>query len=140
MDMSRSERPQSKRRSNTHKTMARRKRTSPAVDRASTRASSLKSIDAALDLGNKLTLAGYNKVIDDTTTLLNDYNTKLSELDGALTLLEEAESSLDELSNRMLKGVAVKFGENSTEYEQAGGTRTSERKAPERKAQPTPTK
>ena len=44
------------------------------------------------------------------------------------------EKALDQLSTRMLKAVAVKFGENSDEYEKAGGKRTSERKRPQRKA------
>ena len=44
--------------------MARRKRTSPSLDRASTRASALQSIDENLDLGNGLTLAAFNTAID----------------------------------------------------------------------------
>ena len=38
----------------------------------------------------------------------------------------------------MLAAVGVEYGKNSTEYELAGGTRKSERKAPVRKAK-TPT-
>ena len=38
----------------------------------------------------------------------------------------------------MLAAVGVKYGKDSTEYEQAGGTRTSERKSPSRKSSPTP--
>jgi hypothetical protein len=34
----------------------------------------------------------------------------------------------------MLAAVGVKYGKDSSEYEKAGGTRTSERKAPLRKA------
>jgi hypothetical protein len=33
----------------------------------------------------------------------------------------------------MLAGVGSKYGKDSSEYEQAGGTRTSERKPPVRK-------
>ena len=112
--------------------MARRKRTSPAVDRASTRSSALESIDKNLDLGSGLTLTAYNKAIDDTDMLLSEYNTKLSELDGLLNQLEAAENTLDELSGRMLAGVGVKYTKNSGEYEKAGGTRTDERKSPVR--------
>ena len=109
--------------------MARRKRTSPAVDRASTRSSALESVDANLDLGNNLTLAAYNTAISNTDDLLSEYNTKLSELDGLLNKLETAEAKLDELSGRMLAAVGVKYGKDSDEYEKAGGTRTSERKS-----------
>jgi hypothetical protein len=113
--------------------MARRKRTSPAVEHASTRSSALESIDMNLDLGNGLTVAAYNKALEDTDALLSQYNTTLSELDGLLTQLEGAEVNLDGLSARMLAAVGVKYGKNSEEYEKAGGTRSSERKTPQRK-------
>lgn len=109
--------------------MARRKRTSSAVDRASTRSSALESIDANLDLGNNLTLAAYNAALKATDDQLSAYNTKLSELDGLLNQLEKSESDLDELSTRMLAAVGVKYGKNSDEYEKAGGTRADERKS-----------
>lgn len=109
--------------------MARRKRTSPAVDKASTRSSALESIDKNLDLGSGLTLAAYNAAIKATDDLLSEYNTKLSELDGLLNKLEKSETDLDDLSGRMLAGVGVKFGKNSDEYEKGGGTRTDERKS-----------
>ncbi len=118
--------------------MARRKRTSPAVDRAKARTNGLESIDANLDLGNSLTLAAYKLAIADAETKLNDYNRKLSELDADLNVLEATEGTLEELSSRMLAGVGVKFGKDSAEYEQAGGTRSSERKSPARKPQPQP--
>lgn len=109
--------------------MARRKRTSPAVDHASTRSSALESIDENLDLGNNLTLVAYNAAIKATDDLLSKYNTKLSELDGLLNQLETSETKLDELSGRMLAAVGVKYSKDSDEYEKAGGTRTSERKS-----------
>jgi hypothetical protein len=106
--------------------MARKKRTSPEVDAAKIRAASLESIDAALDLGNGQTLASYNAAIAATEKQLNTYNTKLSELDEMLNNLEESETALADLSERMLAGVASKFGKNSTDYEKAGGKRKSE--------------
>lgn len=120
--------------------MARRKRTSPAVDRASTRSAALESIDKNLDLGNGMSLTAYNKALADTDKLLSEYNTKLSELDGLLNRLEQAEESLDDMSSRMLAAVGVKFGKKSDEYEQAGGTRSDERKAPVRAAKADTTK
>jgi len=106
--------------------MARKKRTSPEVDAAKIRAASLKSIDAALDLGNGQTLASYNAAIEGTEGQLNTYNTKLSDLDEMLNKLETSETALADLSERMLAGVASKYGKNSTEYEKAGGKRKSE--------------
>ena len=114
--------------------MARRKRASAAVDRASTRSAALESIDKKLDLGNGMTLAAYNKALTETDAMLSAYNTRLSEVDGLLNQLEEAEKNLDDMSVRMLAGVAVKFGKDSEEYEKAGGTRPGDRKNSARKA------
>ena len=113
--------------------MARRKRTSTSITNAKTRANGLTSINPALDLGNGLTLAAFIAQIGAVEGKLEGYNQKLSELDADLNALETAEGALDELSSRMLAATGVKFGKNSSEYEQAGGTRPSERKSAARK-------
>src|SRR3989442_978003 len=108
--------------------MARRKRTSPSLDRARTRLDSLKSIDPNLDLGNGKTVPAYDALIKALDGQLSQYNTDLSVLDGSLDALEKAEASLDAETEAMLASVGVKFTKDSTEYEKAGGTRKSERK------------
>ena len=118
--------------------MARRKRTSTSIENAKARANGLKSIDTALDLGNSLTLASFNTQVKSVEDKLDEYNQKLSDLDAQLNALETAESALDVLSSRMLAATGVKFGKDSTQYEQAGGTRTSERKTAARKSRTTP--
>ena len=118
--------------------MARRKRTSDSIARAETRAAGLNSIDPKLDLGNGLTLDGYRKTIADAKSALEKYNTALSELDSLQNAVQSSEVDLDELSARMLAAVGVKFGKDSDEYEQAGGTRSSERKSPQRNSAPAP--
>ena len=45
----------------------------------------------------------------------------------------KSRKSVAEYSNRMLSGVATRFGKDSNEYEAAGGVRKSERKKPQRK-------
>lgn len=39
---------------------------------------------------------------------------------------------------RMLAGIGARFGKDSSEYEQAGGVRKSDRKFPPRKTKATP--
>jgi hypothetical protein len=115
-------------------TMARKKRTSPAAEKAATRAAALSSISPTLDLGNGLTLAAYNaaiaKINTPTTGQLAVYNASLSSLDAQLNNLQASETSLNTMSESMLAGVGVKYGKDSNEYEEAGGTRKSERAAP----------
>lgn len=106
--------------------MARKKRTSTALEKAKIRIASLKSIDPALNLNGGLTLASYEAQTDDTEAKLELYNTKLSELDKLLNELQASEILLNTLSARILAGVGVVYGKDSSEYEQAGGTRTSE--------------
>lgn len=111
--------------------MAYKRRTSSKIEEAQLRAASLEAINPALDLGNGLTLAAYRTEITAAQALLTAYNAKLAEADAALNRLQAEEKALNTLTSRMLAGVGVKYGKDSNEYEQAGGTRTSEiRRAP----------
>jgi hypothetical protein len=47
--------------------------------------------------------------------------------------LKEKEKLLRAFSERMLTGVAAKFGKDSEQYQKAGGTKKSERRRPKRK-------
>ena len=116
--------------------MGRRKRTSPVIESANTRAASLASISPTLDLGGDMTLVAYQAAVADAESKLDQYNTKLSELDDCLNALVAQEKSVADWSERMLAGVASKFGKDSSEYEKAGGTRKSERKKIVRKPKP----
>ena len=101
--------------------MPRKKNTSPALEKARPRAAALASIDAKLDLGNSLTLAGYTAQIEAVQRQLDDYNRLLSLVEEAKNKLEAGEKALAGLSEQMLIGVAYKFGKDSNEYEKAGG-------------------
>lgn len=66
---------------------------------------------------------------------------KRTELTGLITNRDVKTSSLNDLVSRARSGVRASFGPDSTEYEQVGGTRRSERKSPARKtksSKPTP--
>ena len=54
-------------------------------------------------------------------------------IDGQLDKVEGMEKDLDTMSKNMLVGVRIKHGEDSAEYEMAGGTKASDRKRPVRK-------
>lgn len=110
--------------------MARAKKTSKTVEDARGRLAGLKAIDANLDLGNGITLKGYEKRIGDTDASLETYNTTLSLVDEQKNVFETNENDLKDYHERILLGVGSKFGKNSVEYEKAGGTKKSERKKP----------
>jgi hypothetical protein len=108
--------------------MAYKKRSTSHYELAITRLAALKSIDTKMDLGNGLSVALYENAITDLRTKIDDYNTYLSLVDEKKNLIAESESKLQDLSERMLAGVASKFGKNTDEYEKAGGVKKSDRK------------
>ncbi|MGR0481431.1 MAG: hypothetical protein ACTFAL_08535 [Candidatus Electronema sp. V4] len=106
--------------------MAYQRKSSKHIADAQERAANLRGIDPALDFGNDLTLAAFNAEIAATQNLLDAYNAKLAKADAAGNDFKAAEKRLRAQSARMLAGVGVKHGKDSSEYEMAGGTRASE--------------
>jgi hypothetical protein len=84
-------------------------------------------------LGNGLTLEAYDAKNAATKAENDTYNTMKSALDGQLDKVEKLEKELDRMSVNMLAGVKIKHGDDSAEYEMAGGTRASDRKRAVRK-------
>ena len=108
--------------------MARRKKSSSTLDKAERRLTGIKSINEKLDLGNGMSAAAFEKEIVGLRKQISDYNTLLSKVDAAANNIASTEKALSSLAERMLLGVAMKYGKDSSEYEMAGGTRRSERK------------
>ena len=113
--------------------MARRKRTSAVLEAARQRMAGLKSITPTPDFGPNLTLPAYTTQINTFSGLLDNYNQMLATLDELLNTLEAAEEALQETNRRMLSAGEAQYGPDSNEYEQAGGTRKSDRKRPKPK-------
>jgi hypothetical protein len=113
--------------------MAYLKKSSLDYDGAVKRMASLKSIDPALDLGNGLSIEAYQQSIDQVVSAVESYNTQLSLADSSASNLRDKEKNLRALSERMLTGVAAKFGKDSDEYQKAGGIKKSDRRKPKRK-------
>jgi uncharacterized protein YukE len=113
--------------------MAYLKKSSKDFENAIKRMASLKSIDPALDLGNGLSVETYQQSIDQVSNVMEAYNTQLSLADSLSSNLKEKEKLLRSFTERMLTGVAAKFGKDSEQYQKAGGTKKSERKKPKRK-------
>ncbi|MCC5624809.1 hypothetical protein [Nostoc sp. CHAB 5715] len=108
--------------------MARPKRNSRILGKAETRLASIKSINSSLDVGEGLSVKDYTVKIESLRQSLEAYNTTLSNIDILLTQILENEEDLADYSEKFLRGIAYKFGNNSYEYQMAGGTRKSDRK------------
>jgi hypothetical protein len=77
-----------------------------------------------------LRLADYQAQIASGRQLLDKYNSLLTEADMMADQFDNQENVLRDLSERMLTGIATRYGKNSPQYEAAGGVRKSERKKP----------
>ena len=109
--------------------MARLRRKSTVLDTARQRLAGLKAILPAPDLGKALTMAGYETDINGYSDRQDSYNSKLATLDDETNQLDDLEQRLNDLNQRMLAAVKATYGPDSSEYEQAGGTRRSDRKS-----------
>jgi hypothetical protein len=113
--------------------MARQKRTSQVLETAHQRLAGLNSITPPPDFGTNLTLVSYTAQINAFSNKLNTYNQMIAALDDMQNQVDADEASLRETNKRMLAATEAHFGPDSSQYEQAGGTRQSERKRPTRK-------
>ncbi len=113
--------------------MAYKARKSTKLDKGRLRLDGLTAIDAKLDLGEGASVAAGTTLLATANKALSTYNQALKVADDALNELVRQEKLVDAWATRALNGVKFKFGSDSSQYEQAGGVRSSERKKPVRK-------
>lgn len=107
--------------------MARTKSSSRILENAELRSAGLKAIDPHIDFGEARNLTNMIQLIEQLRSKIDYHNTALIVINSAKTEIKELEKKLGELSEKMLIGVAFKYGKDSREYEMAGGVRKSER-------------
>jgi hypothetical protein len=98
------------------------------LEKGNTRLAAVKSIDPALDLGNGITVVNYQTQVQLLATKLATYNTTLSTIDDLYNQCIAQIDVIKDWNERILTGVATKYGKNSSQYEMAGGKKKSERK------------
>ncbi|MEH1816183.1 MAG: hypothetical protein V7K26_09185 [Nostoc sp.] len=107
--------------------MSRKKRTSRVLEKAELRSAGLKAIDSNMSFGDDCDLQNLSQAIELLRTMLDGYNTALTVIDSSKTKIDAMEKTLSNLTDKMVRGVAFKYGKDSSEYEMAGGVRDSER-------------
>ena len=105
--------------------MSRAQRTSRILDKGQLRILKLKAIDPAMDFGSDRNVDVLEEQIEQLQTKLNDYNTALAKIDTAKLEIDALERRMGDLLDQLLNGVCAKYGNDSREYEMAGGTRKS---------------
>ncbi|MBW4689153.1 MAG: hypothetical protein KME40_29695 [Komarekiella atlantica HA4396-MV6] len=107
--------------------MSRQKRTYRVLEKAELRASGLRAIDPNMDFGDTRNLQNMTQLIEQYRTKIDAYNTALAVIDSSKTEMDELDKTLNDLTEKMLIGVAFKYGKDSREYEMAGAVRKSDR-------------
>ena len=107
--------------------MSRKKRTSRVLEKAELRSTGLKAIDSNMSFDDDCNLQNLSQAIEQLRNMLDAYNTALTVIDSSKTKIDAMEKTLSNLTDKMVRGVAFKYGKDSSEYEMAGGIRDSER-------------
>ena len=79
-----------------------------------------------------LTLEKFKTAFDGLGAASSAVDAKRTELTGLMNHRDEQAGAVHELVTRARSGFRAVYGPNSTQYEQAGGTRVSERRKPNR--------
>ncbi|BAY88910.1 MULTISPECIES: hypothetical protein [unclassified Tolypothrix] len=107
--------------------MPRERQKSRILEKAQLRTYGLNAIDPNIDFGENRNLEGMKELIEKLRNKMLAYNTALVTLNAYKSEIQDLEKILGDLCERMLLGVAFRYGKDSHEYELAGGVRTSKR-------------
>lgn len=102
-------------------------RSSTALIKATARLRGLRAINPGLDFGNDRNITTFSSLADKLEYKLEKHNDLLAAVETSKNELKELEKQVNELSSQMLKGVEFMYGQDSDEYEMAGGVKTSDR-------------
>jgi hypothetical protein len=103
------------------------KTSSKVLDQVQLRLSALKSIDPDLDLGDGLTIRSVTQQVQETRTEIDAYNTEASVIEQKYKTIREKEGAIANLSDRIVDGIAFKFGRKSNEYKMIQSIRRNTR-------------
>ncbi|GAP93647.1 hypothetical protein [Leptolyngbya sp. NIES-2104] len=107
--------------------MARAQRTSRVLDKGQVQLLKFRSVDPKMDFGNDRSITTLAKQIEQLNTQLIDYNNTLAQVDAKKLRLDEMEKTMNDLMDQLMNGVCGKYGNDSREFEMAGGIRKSDR-------------
>jgi hypothetical protein len=99
------------------------KTNSKALEQVQLRLSALKSIDPNLDLGDGLTIGLVTAFIQSTRAEIEAYNTEVAAVEKRCKAIRLKEDEVARLSDRIVDGVAFRFGRKSDEYKTVSSIR-----------------
>jgi len=105
-------------------------RMSPVLEDSLRRLERVMAINPVPNFGTGFSVADFETVLTDLSTILGAYNTSIAVTDRLGAQLREKEKQARDLRERLLTAIAFIYGKDSDEYVAAGGIRKSERKRP----------
>lgn len=102
-------------------------RTSTALTNAEARLLGLQAINPHLDFGQDRSITKLSLYTEQLRNQLAQCNAVIVALETSKNELRDLEKQVNVLSSHMLSGVGFEYGQDSYEYELAGGIRTSDR-------------
>jgi hypothetical protein len=111
-----------------HLVMARLRRTSGSAGNSPATFGGAERFTPKPDFGPGLTLEVFEAAVEALGAEQNAYNGEVSSLDEKTNLFDNHEQHLADLNQRILLAVKAVYGPDSSEYEQVGGIRRSDRK------------
>jgi hypothetical protein len=93
-------------------------RGSSAIELAQRRIALLMEIDENLDLGHGLTIGYYRSEVELRRQELENHNRLKAAFETSCQRMREMDKTITQLDDRMMSGVATKFGKTSREYTQ----------------------
>jgi len=81
----------------------------------------------------EITLAGFKAMLDDLKSLRGETEETRRQLTNLINSTNDKAVAVSGVTSRALSGIRAVYGPDSSQYEEAGGTRTSERKTSKKK-------
>jgi hypothetical protein len=108
------------------------------IGKAEARLKGMRAIEpnGKLDLGGGVSIASLTAAQSALQDLIDRAENALTEQVAIKVQMKNQRAVVRDLNERALSGVKTRFGANSAQYEQVGGTRKSERKRPVRAPHP----
>lgn len=94
-------------------------RKSAIIARAQLDLANLQAIDPDLDLGDDLSIAALEELIQETQDAIAQLNIATATITTSRKLIREKEAAIADLSQRLRLGVGARYGKSSTEYKLA---------------------
>lgn len=107
--------------------MPRLQRTSRILEKAQVQLLKLRSIDPNMNFGNDRSIALLEQQISELNAELIDYNNTIASLDPKKQSVDEREKMISHHLDQLMLSIAGKYGNDSREFEMAGGMRKSDR-------------